>query len=156
MPGGRPTKYTKAMAKKLLKFFSGKPYREVEVQYTNKKGETWSKFELRANDLPTIAGFCSMVGHHRQTILEWAEKHKEFGDALKKTKELQENFLVTNSMIGLYQQPFAIFTAKNILRWTDKQDIDIKSDGKALTVAGFEVLAPNKDANNNTPTKANS
>lgn len=143
MPGGRPTKYNKTMVGKLLKYFGKDPYYPSPING-----------KLIPNDLPTIAGFCAKVGHHRQTILEWAEKHKEFGEALKKTKEIQENFLVTNSMIGLYEQPFAIFTAKNILKWTDKQDIDIKSDGKALTVAGFVVEAP-KDANNNSNTKAN-
>jgi hypothetical protein len=154
MPGGRPTKYNKTMVKKMLKFFSTDPFREVEVVHKNKSGEEWSTFEERANVLPTFSGFCGLIEVDRDTLFAWCKAHKEFSLAYKRCKELQETFLVTNTLKGLFEQPFAIFTAKNILKWTDKQDIDIKSDGKALTVAGFVVEAP-KDANNNSNTKTN-
>jgi len=156
MPGGRPTKYTKTMVKKLIKYFSVEPYREVEVKHFDQKtGKEWSTCEERANDTPTFGGFCASIDIHKDTMYEWRDKHKEFSDALKKAQSLMEQFLVINGNKGLIQQPFAIFTAKNVLKWADKQDLDIKSGGKALSVAGFEVVAPNKDANNNPTTKTN-
>lgn len=156
MPGGRPPKYNKTMAKKLIKYFSIKPYRLVEREVFDKKTGNVVKIKSEeANDTPTFGGFCASVNISRETLYAWRDKHKEFSDALKRAEGLIENFLVVNGNKSLIAQPFAIFTAKNVLKWADKRDLDIKSDGKAISVAGFEVLAPNKDAKDNTPTKAN-
>lgn len=156
MPGGRPPKYNKTMAKKLIKYFSVEPYREVEVKHFDQKtGREWSTWEDRANDTPTFGGFCASVDISRETLYAWRDKHKEFSDALKRAEGLIENFLVVNGNKSLIAQPFAIFTAKNVLKWADKQDLDVKSDGKAVSVAGFVVEAP-KDANNNSNTKTDS
>lgn len=106
---GRPSEYDSKYCQEILKYFGVKPYE------TNERGR-----EVAA-DLPTLAGFASKIGVHRDTLHQWTKDHPEFSDAYKKAKDLQENFIVVNGNRGLINTAFAIFTAKNVLGWRDKQ-----------------------------------
>lgn len=119
--GGRPTKYRPKFAQEILDFYSIEPYREVEVTHTNKKGETWSHFEERANDLPHLINFAKKIGVSYDSINEWEKKYPEFHQSLKQCKLMNEHMLMTNAMKALYNPSFAIFTAKNKFGWRDEQ-----------------------------------
>jgi len=124
--GGRPTKYTDDMPDKIIKFFD------------------WEPFVMKGKDnrptacvLPTLAGFARSIGVNKDTLHEWSkesnkEKYPGFSDAKKRIKAMQEDILITNGLMGLYDKSFAIFTAKNILRWSDRQEIDHTTKGKEL------------------------
>jgi DNA-packaging protein gp3 len=137
---GRPTKYRPKFCEDLIKYFDIEPHFETPVTITFKNGTTKEEVKLMPSDLPTLAGFAVKIGVHRDTITEWATakdnkgqlKHPEFSVAIKRAKEFQENILVTNGLQGLYAQPFAILTAKNILNWRDKNETDLTSGGKPL------------------------
>ncbi len=113
---GQPTKYKKEYAVKLLEYFGEPPYFQNEI---GKK---------EANDFPTLAGFAISIGVHRETILNWTKEHPEFFDAYKRAKDYQENFLVVNAMKGLIHPSFSIFTAKNILNWREKQEVEMNEN----------------------------
>lgn len=109
----RPTKYHPKLTQALIQYFSAKPYKKA----------TRSK-PTEANDFPTLAGFAHSIGVHRETLLEWAKpesNHPEFSDAYRAAKDYQEHFLIVNGLKGLVSSNFAIFTAKNVLGWRDKQ-----------------------------------
>ncbi len=106
----RPTKYHKGIPDLLLEHFDIKPY-----EIPRKDG---AKI---ANDFPTLAGFAIKLGVHRDTLHQWASEHPEFSDAYGRAKDFQENFLIVNGLKGLVASNFAMFTAKNVLGWRDKQ-----------------------------------
>ena len=116
-PGaGRPTGYRPEYAEQLRNYFSAPV----------------STGDGAVNLFPTLARFATNIGVHRETLLEWASKHDEFSDAYKAAKALQEANLVEGAMCGVYSQAFAIFTAKNVLGWRDKTEVDqtVKSESK--------------------------
>ena len=125
---GRPTKYDPKYCDELIKFFNIEPHFETPVVTTYKDGTTKEEVKLIPSDLPTLASFASSIGVHRDTIHQWATEHKEFSDTIKEAKEHQERILVTNGLIGLYQGAFAIFTAKNVIGWKDKTEIEHSGD----------------------------
>lgn len=129
---GRPTKYLSKYCDEIVTFFEREPYREVEVVHTNKDGSKWSTFEDKPNDLPFLSDFAHSIGVNSDTLVEWSKVHAEFSVAYKKAKALQESMLATNGLRGLYAQPFAIFTAKNIAGWRDRTETDITTKGKEL------------------------
>lgn len=143
---GRPTKYHPRYCQELLDYFNIKPTREITVTYTNKKGETWDKTEVIANDWPNKAGFACKIGVDRDTLKEWAKVHPEFSAAIKKAEEYQEHILLTNAMGNRYAQPMAIFALKNIFKWTDRTEQDITSKGKQIN--GFNYLPPSNGTSN--------
>ncbi len=108
--GGRPSSYDPKYCEEIIAYFSVKPYQRSEDTKA-----------LEAADFPSFAGFACKIGVHRETLLNWTEKHPEFFDAYKRAKELQENFLLINGMRELVHPAFAIFTAKNVLGYRDKQ-----------------------------------
>lgn len=123
-PGaGRPEEYKPRYAQDLKKYFNVPAWKMVTR-------EVWKDDELQKvkaqepSDLPTLAGFCCKIGVHRYTLLNWAEAHEEFREALKIAKEHQERILVANGLAGNYDKTFAIFTAKNLINWHDKQVVD--------------------------------
>lgn len=123
-PVGRPSSYKPEYAKQLVDYFSVKPGSRV--------GGKWV-----ANSLPTLAGFCCEIGVHRETLLNWADVHEEFFDAYKKAKDYQEHILIENGLMGGYDKSFAIFTAKNLIDWKDKQEHE--HSGKIDTAPQFVI-----------------
>lgn len=120
-PAHRPSLYDEKYIDEMLEYFSIEPY---EISPTGKR---------QATDIPTFAGFCSKIGIHRETLLNWTEVHEKFFDAYKKCKDLQEQWLAVNGNAGLINPAFAIFTAKNILNWRDKKEIEVSGSVKDLS-----------------------
>ncbi len=145
LKSGAPTKFKPEYCEKLIKFFSTEPYREKETFHSGKNGQSWSTYEDVANDLPTFERFAVNIGVDTDTLLEWSkdpEKYPGFSVAYKRAKHLQKDILLTNGLRGLYSQPFAIFTAKNITDMRDRVEQDITSGGEKLPTP-IMVIDPN-------------
>lgn len=137
---GRPTKYTEEINQQMIDYFSIVPYYWEDVTRFNK--ETGEEEVIRQkkiiNDLPLISGFCCKIGVSRDTLHRWATetnedgtlKHSEFSDTYKRAKEYQERILVTNGLQGNYNNSFSIFTAKNVIGWRDKTEIEANVNGE--------------------------
>ena len=138
---GAPTKYKPEYCEEIITFFSKEPYTEKAVVKIRKDGTESPLNTLHANDLPFLSAFAREIGVCHETLLEWTKQHKEFSEAYKKAKQLQQEFLVTNGLNNLYAQPFAIFTAKNILGWRDKTQISGDKDNPV----GMIVYIPEED-----------
>jgi len=122
---GRPSKYRPELCQAILDYFSVELYREVTEITTDKKGNTTERTVLRANDLPTFGMFAVNVCEvSHQTLLTWTETHPDFLEAYKKAKTYQENFLMQNALHRRYDTGFACFTAKNIMGWRDKTEVE--------------------------------
>jgi hypothetical protein len=128
---GRPTKYEERFTEELLDYFGVKPYSEVKKTLVTKKGEELDIVEHQASDFPSFAGFAAKIGVHRDTLHEWCKNHDEFSDAYKKAKEMQENWTLVNGHKGTCNTAFAIFAAKNIHGYRDKQPGE---DDKTITL----------------------
>lgn len=113
--GGRPSGYKPEYAKMLEDYFNV-PAQVIDEDEDGKK--------IKPSSLPTLAGFACKIGVHRETLLNWAENHQDFFDAFKMAKEHQERILVENGLMGYYDKTFAIFTAKNLINWRDKQEVE--------------------------------
>lgn len=123
---GRPTAYSDEFPDMLTDYFDREPY---EI----------TGGEAKANDFPTKAGFAIMIGVDRDTLKEWAKVHPEFSAAYKKAESFQEHFLVTNGLKGLVNTAFGIFTAKNVLGWRDKSEVE--HSGKIDTLTDAQIDA---------------
>jgi hypothetical protein len=151
--GGRPSKYKPEYCQEIEDFFDIEPYREVTDTYTYKDGTTKDTVKLLPNDIPFIRDFAKKIGVNVDTLYEWAKQHKEFSESLKAVKQLQEKILVINGLNGTYNSTFAIFTAKNVIGWRDKSEVDHTSGGERIE--GFNFIRPN-DTNDKTRAKAES
>lgn len=118
MAGGAPSKYRDEYADQLIEYFDIEPYTET-VDESGKIVRIGNKF-------PTLARFALNIGVHRGTLLNWADENDQFFNAMKKAKDYQEAFLVEAGLAGAVEKTFAIFTAKNVIGWTDKQQVESK------------------------------
>lgn len=124
----RPTDYDPAFCDQIVAFFNKEPWTEHERTITRRDGSIVEETYRLPAELPTLANFACQIGVHRDTLNEWGRVHPEFSDAVKMAKAHQERILVSNGLCGLYEGPFGIFTAKNILGWRDKSEIELGSD----------------------------
>lgn len=108
----------------LVEYFDIEPTRVEKVKKVLKDGTLYELDERVPNELPTLAGFCCKIGVARQTLLDWTKAHPEFLGAIKRAKDHQERLIVANAMTGFYDKTFAIFTAKNLIDWKDKTEVD--------------------------------
>lgn len=129
---GRPTKYKEEYCEQIIEFFNKDPYEAIEIEVTDDDGNVRKTVAtdksgdpiLKPCQLPTKEGFAISIGVHRETLINWAKAHPEFFDAIKTCEMMQENILVQNSLIKAYDKTFAIFTAKNVMGWSDKGQSD--------------------------------
>lgn len=112
------TAYRPEFCARLLAFFDVPPFKITEVQ---KKDGSISLLET-ASELPTFAAFARQLGVTQACLVHWEEKYPDFAQAAKKARDLQGDILIQNSLRGNYSASFAVFTAKNILGWTDGKE----------------------------------
>ena len=110
--------YEPEFAQRLLAFFDVPPFRVTEVQ---KKDGSIALLET-ASELPTFAAFARSLGVTQAQLIQWEQTYPDFAQAAKKARDLQGDILIQNSLRGNYSASFAVFTAKNILGWTDGKE----------------------------------
>ena len=144
---GRPTKYYPAIVDELIEYFNKEPFENME--YTNEKtGEV--SYARIITSFPTLAGFAAKSLVCRDVLNTWSKKldedgfhvYPEFHAAMKLAKDFQEHILVSNTLSGEYSASFAAFTAKNLLGWSDKQEIISVAKKEAIG----EVIKPDMSA----------
>jgi hypothetical protein len=78
--------------------------------------------------MPFLSEFAGKIGVNVAILEKWAKRHKEFGQAFIRAKELQKEFLITNGLLGLYNPTFSIFIAKNITDMRDRPELKTDDD----------------------------
>ena len=121
---GKPAYYMPEYCNEILEFFDKEPFEERTVMKYYKNGDSEEKIQLIPCILPTLTGFAFHIGVSAGTLQEWSKEHTEFLEAIEICKAKTNYILVTNSLKGLYNPAVAIFTAKNLIGWSDKQQIE--------------------------------
>lgn len=130
--GGFPSKYRPEFPEMMINYFDIPPFSYHEL--TNEKtGEV--RRDKITNALPTKAGFAAQLRVSTCTLLDWSRKtnedgslrYPEFAEAYEIVDAFQEHILITNTLMGKYNSPFAMFVAKNRLGMKDKQDIVVEA-----------------------------
>lgn len=122
--GGRPTKYKEEYCKDIIEFFSIPTTYTQEVTNFNKKGEEFTTYVEKPNNLPTFEGYAKKICVDVDTLKNWTREHEEFNKVYERCKQLQKDFLVQNALLGYYNTAFSIFLAKNITDLRDKIECD--------------------------------
>lgn len=138
MPAGRPTKYKKKdWCKLIVEYFDIPPY-EIKEREIVRQGKKIIEYYKEPCDLPLFGYFAASNNIDQVTLERWAKDpgKPEFCRAWKKAKKCQERILAVNGMNGSYNTAFAIFTAKNILGWRDKRELEhsgkVETENKVL------------------------
>lgn len=121
---GRPSKYKAIYCEQLISFFNREHTFEGKTTHTNKKGDTWTQYQTKANPVPLLVDFAQWLGVGTTTLQRWEEQHEAFRVAITHAQELQLAHLATVTGMGLYNSNWAVFMAKNISKWRDKKDIE--------------------------------
>lgn len=121
--------YRPEFCSRLLAFFDVPPFKVTE---TLKKDGSVTLVET-ASELPTFAAFARSLGVTQRQLTQWEAQYPAFASAVQKARDLQGDILIQNSLRGNYSSSFAVFTAKNILGWSDGKD-DAKPAEKTLVI----------------------
>jgi hypothetical protein len=92
--------YKEEYPQKLIDFFNREHFQEIG-------GKTYPNF------LPTVEGFCNLIGVTRTTYHLWRKTHPDFNEAHERSKSFQQEMLVNLSLLGFYKEGFAKFLAYN-------------------------------------------
>ena len=95
---GAPTKYKPEYCQKIIEYFDVKPYDSLKDENGNDTG--------LPPDPPSISGFAESIGVHRETLGNWAKKHREFFDTLKLVKQKERLFIRYAGLAGIYDSRF--------------------------------------------------
>jgi hypothetical protein len=149
---GRPTKYQAKYCKAIIEYFKECVVVERIVDDPSGRGGTNTHFETVR--VPSIVGFASSIGVHRDTLYEWAQatypkshklrgklKHPEFSDALSHAQSLEESIIFEYGMAGYLDRGLAALYFTNKLGYKDSKHLDMTSDGERLQTAPVVVSA---------------
>ena len=121
----KSTEYIKEYCNEMIEFFDRKPFEEKKVMRYFKNGDSEEKIVFIPCELPILEGFASSLGVTVEILFKWAKEHTEFKHTMDICKTMQAHILITNGLKGLYNPTFTVFATKNIIGWTDKQDIKV-------------------------------
>lgn len=99
-------------------------YCEEIVAYFQERLNNLGKKKIRP-ELPTFEKFSAHLGIAVQTLYNWAEKHPEFMEAKKKASTIQHACLIDGALGDDFASGPAIFAMKNLMKWTDKSDVNV-------------------------------
>ena len=123
---GRKTSIdAQAVKEKTLKWFEDyEPWYENPIEKQDKEGNVTTRMERIANTIPSKCRICKTLGVSRPWFYKLLKDDPKFGAHVEEEiRRLYKWALTENALTGGYNATFAIFTAKNVLGWTDKQDI---------------------------------
>lgn len=122
--GGHPTLYKgKETIEKAEKYLEGCEDKMKKVlESTNKKTGRKRYLNKWEVNVPLVEGLALYLEVHRDTLYEWAKKHKEFSDVLKKLRYSQANKVFNKALAGEYNPHIAkLLLSKH--GYTDKQEL---------------------------------
>ena len=111
-------------------------------------------FKDYGHAMPSVVGFCKVIGRSRSTLYNWADPTmypdiaEEFGDSLEMIKEVQELVLFNHGLKGDYNSTIVkLALAKH--GYHDKQDNTLSGpNGDPVEITAIErtiVKAPDSD-----------
>lgn len=99
---------------------------------------------------------CAVWDISRETIYNWAEKHKEFFDAIKKGEDFCAAWYMDSGQDAIHSDPKTfntgafVWMTKNILKWSDKIQTQVQHSGDILSgeelEAGMKELVEDDEA----------
>lgn len=166
--GGRPTKYKEEYVDALIEYFetfAREPYIKEVIErstITKKNGDVivTEKFKLVSKTLPTLFDFGRQIGVSYSTVNRWANGrvgeapqdldqdkrpylYPEFREAYNTRVGYQTQFLASVGLSGAAPSIFAIFTAKNVIGWRDKNELGL-TDANGKDVKPQYVVLPRR------------
>lgn len=129
---GRPSKYYPGLGQEMIDYFS-KPLTD-----TDKLGKTV------LNNFPTFQGFAARVlGVSHQTLLDWTRTYKDFFEAYKTCKALQETLLAEGGLSRAYDSRFAMFIMNSISdTFKEKTTTEVKLDKDTQNIIKLAYSLP--------------
>jgi len=149
--GGRPTKLTAELIQKTKDYFENyQPYFECPVEKQLKDGTTEARMDRIANPPPSLFRLAEYLGVKRWSVWDWSDPrhsryNKQFSNIITQGfTNFYPEILQENTLMGHYNDRFAIFCAKNRkeMNWKEKSEIG-GTDGKAIEII-FNIPRPDK------------
>lgn len=140
MTVGRPTTYSEEMLDKANEYL-------LSCEDTEIERENGQRTEYRLNvKLPTVEGMAVYLGVSRDTLYEWASKHKEFSDTLDALKSEQADKLINQGLAGNYNSTIAklMLSSNHGMR----ESSDVTSGGQSINV---QIVSFKDDNDTDTP-----
>ena len=106
MTAGRPTKYGPEILKQTQKYLDLCVDGYERVLQSKKKRSVMYTHKFRVK-LPTYGGLARFLKINRDTVFDWAKKHKEFSDLIGDLMGEQEDRLINNGISGDYNPTIA-------------------------------------------------
>lgn len=125
---GRPSKYHPKYVKLLLEYIDKEPFETKVIEGINGFGLPYKKTVVVPNALPTLAEFAVKNKISQDSLERWGTavkkngqpKYPDFCGAYMQLKSVQERFIITNGLNGLYKEKFSIFVAQNVTKMREK------------------------------------
>lgn len=134
--GGRPTKYSDEMLKKVQEYLDSCV--DTEGEFHKTRGEKSDSFERTLDvNLPSALGLSLYLGVNEDTLYEWSKKHVEFSEAFRRVVKEGEHRMVNNAMSGKYNPLMAKFVLSSRHEYREKTDVT--SGGKNIVDKVLEI-----------------
>jgi len=94
------------------------------------------------SEVPTFQGFSRVIGVSPTVMCDWDKRHSAWSEARARCKAIQEDWFSNALVSGIGNPTGAIFVAKNMLGWADKQTVETvtRAEDSESTIAMKRAL----------------
>jgi hypothetical protein len=127
-------------------WFSSKE--KVKIAHENfvwKNGSVEEKKREIPNPPPHFSDFArNVLGVTKKRLEKWAKENEEFNEYYEACKDIVQEFIVDNGIVGNYSAQFGIFVAKNL---TNMRDVVVNKNENYNMKEFLDALESGKDMN---------
>lgn len=128
---GRPTTYQDIYVTMADKYLD--TCQDTEREFHKTRGDKSDSYDRIIDvKLPTIEGFAIFLGHHKDSLYDWAKKYPDFSDSLKKITQLQKEKLLMKGLSGDYNPVIAKLILSSNHDMNDRTETDITTKGESI------------------------
>ena len=121
---GAPTLYREEYAQMLVDYFESAILPGEPAPHEAGEGSGKRALDRIYTTLPTFERFARMIGVSTRVLADWDKRHPAFLQARARAKDIQAEHFSIGLVSGAMNPTGAIFAAKNLIGWSDKQTIE--------------------------------
>lgn len=137
---GCPSQYKPEFAQKMIEYFD-RPLFQIQKKETMEYGKKVVVKEIVCNEPPFFGSFARHLGFTHQCLIKWKndETKPEFVSAYKECKNIQEEWIAKNMLMGKINPRAAMFALKNVAKWRDQVEPKQQDDSKGVVQLAYSV-----------------
>jgi hypothetical protein len=108
------------------------------TEFIEKEAEALEEW-IKTDEFLFLEDFSFLRGYTSKRMREWRDENEKFAAAYARAKDRQVGLITRGGLSGKFNPQYCMFTAKNVLRWTDKTIVVQEQQTEAIAPEAYNT-----------------